>query len=479
MNRKLFLFISLIALLALVLSASGPALASPLMGGGGGPPPPATAWFTDWITSSTTVSDGTDVSIAFDPGDGTPYISYYDATHGDLMLASPASGGNCGPNNSWWCRAVVTLDDVGQYSSIDIYAGGLVWNLGIAYHDNTHHSLKYDVYHCYLITCGWTYTTVDSSADPNDAIGRYPSLKFDSTGSPHIAYQVYDDPDNFPDNLAYYGLKYAYMKSSSNCGGGNWQCDSVVGSLVGATGFYPSLDLNSANKARIAYYDYDNGNLMYASAGVGTIGNCGPGGNTWQCDTIDGDTGSNPEVGLYPSLHVDKGASENPKIAYYDATNGKLKYAETPSSNDAYACGPLYFGVHSWRCVPVDSVGANYPLIGLSLAVDSAGYPIIAYQDASSIPPTKLKVARPAPAVGAPLGIGNCGAPPPGGSFNYWQCETIDYGGASSSVAGFVAVGVSPSGLAMAAYSDYDNYSEYNLKVAYQRFQVLLPLIKR
>jgi hypothetical protein len=439
----------------------------------------ATTWSTDWITSSTAVSDGTHVSIAFDPGDGTPYVSYYDVTNGDLMLTSPvSSGGNCGPNNSWWCRSVVTIGDVGQYSSIDIYTAPLAWKLGIAYYDNTNHSLQYALYSCFF-SCTWYYTTVDSSSDPGDTIGQYASLKFDSNGSPHIAYYAYDDADAWPDIFANYGLKYAHV-SSGSCGGGAWQCDFVENSIF-QTGLYPSLDLNGANEARIAYYYAANGDLRYASAGA-SGGNCGPGGNTWQCDTIDGDTGSNPDVGLFPSLYVDK-VIDNPKIAYYDKTNGNLKYAEIPSGNDTYACGPLISGLfHLWRCVPVDSMGANLiSHVGVSLAVDSAGYPIIAYQDASvDLAPAGLKVARPAPAVGLPLGIGNCGAPPPGGLFNWWQCETLDYGGAHSSVADYVAIGISPSGLAMVAYSDYeDYYDEFNLKVAYQRLQVFLPLIKR
>ena len=264
------------------------------------------AWFTDWITSSTTVSDGIHVSIAFDPGSGTPIVSYYDATNGNLMLASPvSSGGNCGPNNSWWCRAVVTLGDVGQYSSIDIYAGGIIWKLGIAYYDNTNHSLKYAEYYC-PFDCAWTYTTVDSSADLGDDIGKYASLKFDSTGDPHIAYYVYDDFDSLFFPGGYY-LKYAHYVggSSSNCGGGAWRCDTVdSSSTFQQTGLYPSLDLNSANQARIAYYNAFNGNLRYAWAGA-SGGNCGPS-NTWQCDTIDGNTGGNPNVGLYPSLRIDK-----------------------------------------------------------------------------------------------------------------------------------------------------------------------------
>jgi len=125
-------------------------------------------------------------------------------------------------------------------------------------------------------------------------------------------------------------------------------------------------------------------------------------------------------------------------------------------------------------------MGANLiSHVGVSLAVDSAGYPIIAYQDASvDLAPAGLKVARPAPAVG--LLIGNCGAPPPNGLFMYWQCETLDNGGAHSSVADYAAISISPSGLAVVAYSDYDDYyDEFNLKVAYQRLQVFLPLIMR
>ena len=124
-------------------------------------------------------------------------------------------------------------------------------------------------------------------------------------------------------------------------------------------------------------------------------------------------------------------------------------------------------------------MGANLLYTDVSLAIDSAGYPIIAYQDASDeFGPAGLKVVRPAPAVG--LIVGNCGVPPPGGFFNWWQCETLDNGGAHSSVADYVAVGVSPSGLAMAAYSDYDDYyDEFDLKVTYQHYQVFLPLIIR
>jgi len=73
------------------------------------------AWFVDWITNDTASSDGTHVSIAFDPGNSTPYISYYDATNGNLMLASPVSwGGSCGSNNSWgaelWSPAAMSVN---------------------------------------------------------------------------------------------------------------------------------------------------------------------------------------------------------------------------------------------------------------------------------------------------------------------------------------------------------------------------------
>ena len=58
-------------------------------------------WYTRYIhrqVSPSSVDVGSYNSIAFNPHDGLPYISYYNATNHDLMLASPDldGGSNCG-----------------------------------------------------------------------------------------------------------------------------------------------------------------------------------------------------------------------------------------------------------------------------------------------------------------------------------------------------------------------------------------------
>jgi hypothetical protein len=113
--------------------------------------------------------------------------------------------------------------------------------------------------------------------------------------------------------------------------------------------------------------------------------------------------------------------------------------------------------------------------MGVSLAVDSSGYPIIAYQDATvDMIPQLLKVARPVDALG--LGIGNCG--PTEGLFQTWYCETIDAGGSETDEAGAVSIAVDPNGLASMAYHEADSYDyKGNLKLAYQQwYQAFLPL---
>jgi hypothetical protein len=132
-----------------------------------------------------------------------------------------------------------------------------------------------------------------------------------------------------------------------------------------------------------------------------------------------------------------------------------------------------------WICYTVDTVGKPLGHIGLSLAMDSQGYPIIAYMDASDeMAPKNLKIARPAPAYG--LEYGNCGDVPPGDLFQYWQCSFIDTGNAYVDEAGYAAVSVNPAGLATIAYSEFNSYdNESYLKVAEQYVTINLPLIAK
>ena len=402
---------------------------------------PSLSWKVQTVDAA--LDFGQYVSTAIDPGNDIPYISYFDATSGHLRLASPVtSPANCGPNNSWWCRTVDSNPKVGKYSSTAISKSGSTWKLGISYLDETNHSLKYAVYTCFGSICGWTFETIDSPLAPP----RFTSLTFDSDLLPHIAYQSDCGPSCS-------SLKYAsYVGSGGNCGAGKWRCDTVKNVGYAGYGLYPSLALNGSNRPRIAHYDSFFGNLGYAwDCGSGSCGNCGPG-NTWQCDVMD----STGNVGLFPSLHIDKGASDNARIAYYDSTNGKLKYVTIPGTIGN--CGPLFFGIRIWQCDVIDNMGASLTgYAGVSLGVDPAGKPLIAYLDASDPQtPTLLKVAQPT----SLPGNGNCGP------IANWECATVDGGGSWTNEGSFVSLAFNSTGKPIMAYYEEDNYTDGNLKVA-------------
>ena len=73
-----------------------------------------------------------------------------------------------------------------------------------------------------------------------------------------------------------------------------------------------SLVIDSSNVLHIAYYDATNGDLKYAT---GTLA----GGFTYE--VVD----SNADVGIDSDITLD--SNGKPHIAYYDATTGDVKYA--------------------------------------------------------------------------------------------------------------------------------------------------------
>jgi hypothetical protein len=417
-------------------------------------PADAAQWAID--TVDTANDFGAYASVAIDPRYDTLYVSYYDATNEDLRLASPVvpGAGNCGPGNGWWCRTVYSTDDVGQYSSIDIWQGLGVWKLGISYYNATDGALEYAEYREYISSWEWISTTIDTG-DPSSSLytGLYTSLKFDSAGTPHIAYH--------DSRLSEDGIKYTrYVGGGTgDCGGGDWNCDLIEGPILGV-GRHASLALNESDEPRIAYYRKNDGALRYAQY-LGSLGNCGPD-NVWQCDTIDTATGSDVIEGIGPhvSLYVDEGIlGETPVIAYYDALNDTLKYANYVGIPHSGNCGPD----DTWNCSTIEDVGSSTGAMGVSLDVDSAGA-MIAYHDVED--GGVLKVAQPVSRLD--LESGNCG---PLGGFPLhltWQCDTVDDGirGVYTHTVGqYPAVALHAGSLASIAYYDSTNG---DMSVAYQ-----------
>jgi len=196
-------------------------------------------------------------------------------------------------------------------------------------------------------------------------------------------------------------LKYAFqVASGGNCGlgGDTWQCDVVDNSSRFGD---ISLALDQDGYPHISYYDTNKKILKYARMLGSSSGNCGPF-HIWQCDIIDNDT----EVGSGSSLVLDE--NDKPIISYYDLQNLTLKLAkrETVTGN----CGPS----NSWNCTIIDDKSTGYRT-SIANRLDPYVPLRIAYEYLEYV--AELKLA-------SYLGdSGNCA---PGMN---WNCETLPFGG--------------------------------------------------
>lgn len=424
-------------------------------------------WFVETVRSGTHFDTGVNASIAYSD-DNVPYISFYDAARGNLMLASPVSSrGNCGPGNTWFCRAVDTYGDVGRYSSIVAQGPANSVQLSIAYYDATNLALKYARWSC-SPTCKWRFTIVDRPGSPYEA-GRYACLKLDSTGTPHIAYS--ESRSSIHPVGRWSGLRYAsYVGSGGNCGKSQWRCETIDSHyIVTSFGAHASLDFNGQNSPRIAYYDGYSSQVKLAVF-QGEAGETCLNTSQWKCYALD-DVSTN----AFQSLFIGIRLPEKPMIAYYDRTNRQLKFASLSQSGGN--CGPIVQGNQLWRCDVIDVINAPLPQAGIAVTGDQQGFPIIGYINRSGEQaPVQLETARPVEALG--LTSGNCG--PKNGAAYTWQCSVIDpdLAGSGNSIEGVsVSNGVNQAGLAGLAYQIIYSDQAGDLKFARQSLASWFPLI--
>jgi hypothetical protein len=428
-------------------------------------------WTIEYVSKYSQSNVGRYVSVAHHPTTGKAYISFYDDMNADLVMAhevTPGTG-NCPGNSNWKCEVVDndTLD--GKYSSIDVivvpenYPHPSYTKIGISYYNETDQKLKVATYSTYPFPGSWTIRTVDDSPSDTVARGTYTSMKFSKIDyMPIIGYHS----ASLLTTSGSVRIASWVGSGGGNCGdGSNWQCTTIDTDNNLAYGSHVSLDVDYGGSVFLAFYDPIIGavKLAYYQGFGGSCTNTG-----YNCVTID----NVHDVGKYISLHAPESASDVLRLAYYDLTEGYVKYAENVGSGGNCTAA-------SYDCYVVDIVGTPPGNYDLAMDVDAQGYPIIAYMDAfSDLAPTKLNIARPALAYGED--IGNCGDVHEGDLFQYWQCNTIDGGNGYVDEAQFVAVSVSPAGLATIAYSEYySDDAETYLKVAQQHFMSYLPMIKR
>jgi len=283
-----------------------------------------------WTVAPVTSTDGTaSLSLAVDRS-GHPAISFGDGfTFGNLMYAT-----NTG--NGWNVSKVYggTAGNAGQYSSLAFDPAG---NPRISYNDGLHFATLVEARYN---GSEWQTAKVDTGGLTGDT-GYGSSLAIDTFGHSHIAYT---------------NGKYVPSLMYATDADGSWAATTVDngGGAIRATGYDPSLALDSHGAPHIAYYSESGQNLRYASlTGTG-----------WTLSTIE----HLNNIGMQPSLVID--AQDRPHISYYDATNKELKYATYDTT----------FGQWVIRTVDRENDAGSWS----SLALDTAGHPAIAYYDATN-----------------------------------------------------------------------------------------------
>ena len=200
------------------------------------------------------------------------------------------------------------------------------------------------------------------------------------------------------------GSSAAVSASSSPAANARWFIDEI--DTPGDTGQFPSVAINPLNDTTyVSYYDAANKTLRMAmNRGFG-VGNCGPD-NSWLCQTVDSTYG----VGQYSSIAVHPSSGEI-GISYYDATNGRLKYAH---GKICATCSWSIDTIDQPLLFPTDNKG-KYS----SLKFNSSGVPYIAYYFEITSGVDSLMVAH------YKGSSGNCGV---GAQSGKWQCDIIQTG---------------------------------------------------
>lgn len=303
-------------------------------------------------------------SITLDTA-GKPAVSYFVHATGELKMA------NFTPDLTTTTVAVEGDPEI-RNRSLAINPAG---RPGVAYENGSGNSdIEYALYN----GSSWDVQTVDADFD-DDYV--HPSLAFDSTGKPVIAYYDLTNDD----------LKIALWSGAS------WATEIVDN--TGIVGGFPAVAVDSSNNPHISYYDYTNTSLKYAYWD----------GSSWNIETLADINGStissigltsadNPVITFYnrwsntlriavkensawsistveyvgtinfphsTSLAIDD--NDNIHVSYYNFTNSELKYA--------YA----YYNNVTWSTQVVDATGS----VGTenSIALDSSGRPGISYAD--------------------------------------------------------------------------------------------------
>lgn len=273
-------------------------------------------------------------SLAFDV-DGYPGISYFDYIAMDLKFAHW--------NGLTWDISVVdSAGNVGSCSSVVYLNSG---NPAISYYDDTNHVLKYAEQN----GPAWDFTSIAPGGgyDSSPYSDGYTWMHLDGTGNPVISFyrvEALDMPDLFlarrngvswvvetvkdyvstyplyfhmaldADNNPVFSYPDSHIALLNSWNGSAWEESPIA--TVQDLSYESAIAFDSAGIPVVVTYGADDGFPdYYMSFSLWT-------GSGWYTGIIDD---SSPVIGQYLSLAMSP--SDIPCVAYYDMTNGYLKFS--------------------------------------------------------------------------------------------------------------------------------------------------------
>jgi hypothetical protein len=191
------------------------------------------------FTTVTVDSSANDVgqysSISATSTGGNIFISYYDATFGDLKIARSTDGGTV-----WSISSVDSTGDVGKYSSLDTVHSQATTTVYISYYDDTSDNLKF-ARSTQFVFPTFTVSTVDSTGDMGQfsSIAAVNDTTVDNGQTVYISYYDADSND----------LKLAASTNS----GSSFSLSTAVSS--GDVGQHSSIAIVDPTTIFISYFE--------------------------------------------------------------------------------------------------------------------------------------------------------------------------------------------------------------------------------
>jgi hypothetical protein len=391
--------------------------------------------------------DGVDVgrrpSLELHPSNNRPYVSFYDGANKRLVLAWRTGNGNdiCSGTRGWLCKALDATQTAGDTNALAMLQDGS-GQVAVAYGIPANKSLvrgRYDV--------NGNVAVWDGSLFANATYVNALDLTYKG-GSAITAFEYFKETSQ----------DKSFVVRDGRYGGDFGTVEWVATPTSTGLGRYASVDLGAGYNgldgmtARVAYRG-NSGALRYAEwlhSGGGTGCSGSSPSPKWKCTTVD------PNANVYStSLYAPKceNCGDLTRIAYFDASNGRLKIATRVGGNGT--CGQN--GAAGWDCSVIDTIAGNKTPDGVRVTmVVQNGQIKIAYTDKDDKSNTILKLAT---------YTGNAAQTCGGGVAPGWVCEVVDDGNSQDNT------GIEPS-LAWKGgqlYIAYHNQTKGQLMVAYPK----------